>query len=71
MLLPKEVENQRFTSIDSIDTISLLEVDLNHNLEEISFQPVSATPHQHQMITTYSCQSITPNQPESITYSKL
>ena len=37
MLLPKEVENQRFTSIDSIDTISLLEVDLNHNLEEISF----------------------------------
>ncbi len=71
MLLPEEVESQRFANMDSTSTTPLLEVDSNHDLEEISFQPVSAPSRQHQIIITCPHQSITSDQPESIIFRKL
>ncbi len=67
MPLPEEVENQRLANIDRTGTTPPLEVDSNHDLEANSFQPGSAIPRQHQLVTFRQRQSISPHQPESIT----
>ncbi len=66
--LPEEVENQRLANIDRTGTTPPLEVDSNHDLEANSFQPGSAIPRQHQLVTSRQRQSISPHQPESINF---
>lgn len=51
MLLPEEVENQRFANMDRTGSTLPLEVESNHDPEEISFEPASATPCQHELVT--------------------
>lgn len=36
--------------MDYTSSISLLEVELNHNLKEIFFQPILATPYYHKLV---------------------
>ncbi len=67
MPLPKKVVNQRLANIDHTDTTPPLEVDSNHDLEANSFQPESAIPRQHQLVSSHQRQSISPHKPKSIT----
>lgn len=52
-------------------TSTLLEIDLNHNLEKKNFQPSSVTPCHHQLIILRLCQSIISDQTKSTISPKL